>query len=95
MVLFQGFKGRLNVFSGGNRISSRITNSSGGKTVSIDGIIGVDGIPIGVERRGKNHKERKVTGKERIKYIVFYRSFSIAYWVFVLFVGSWWSGWLS
>ena len=100
MEFFQRNKGNSSLRPGGTRISPRINSRERREAVFVDGILGVDGIPIGIEGRG-SLAEWEWEGREeiissethrRVSKMAKYRFFSATYLVILLGCGCLWQG---
>jgi hypothetical protein len=81
------------LYFGRNRVSSRTSDSPSGEAVSIDSIIGTDGLSASSE--GPREVEWKFSRAERIMLFLMNNRYIVSYLTFMITLGVWWQGWLS
>ncbi len=99
MELYQRNERDTSVYSRGVGVPPRIDSRERREAVFVDGLLSLDGIPIGVEGRGTAEKwegrEKIVSRGTQGKIIMIckYRLFSAVYLMACLFIALLWQGW--
>jgi hypothetical protein len=94
--LYERNERNSSLYPGGIGIPPRTNSRERGEAVFIDGLISLDGIPVGVERRGSLEKwegREKIVSRGTQRKIMIcskYRLFSVAYLMVMLFIGVIW-----
>lgn len=76
---------------GDGRVFARIINSKRRKTVPVNGLLSLDGIPIGTQDGKEDNKwERRINDMKFIKS----HPLSVPYWCVTMIFGAWLQGWI-
>lgn len=75
----------------GDRVSARTINTERRKTVPVNGLSSLDGLPVGTQDRRKDKKwERRINNMKFVKN----HPISVPYWCVTIIVGAWLQGWI-
>ena len=89
-------KGKFSVFSRRGWLRTRTPNHARRAAVPFNGIVGIDGIPSSIQRRGKVKEQDRRGSERRTGVMNWVKTHPIcAVYVVVAFcLGAWWQGWL-